>query len=100
MRTIFPEVDHTKVYTPAEELDLALSQYHAELQQHNVNPEGNRKPVVLKIARAYQVSEATLRRLIKSPTLSTEKIQVLTPVEEKALIDHLQFLDDCNISAD
>lgn len=100
VRTIFPEVDHTKVYTPAEKLDLALSQYHAELQQHNVNPEANKKPVVLKIARAYQVSEATLRRRIKNPTTSTEKKQALTPVEEKALIDRLQFLDDCNIPAD
>ena len=79
---------------------MALSQYHAELQQYEINPEANKKPVVLKIARAYQVSETTLRERIKNPTPSVERAQALTPVEEKALIDHLQFLDNCNIPAD
>ena len=45
MRSIFPEVDHTLVYTTAEQQELALSQYNAELQQQHVNPEANKKPV-------------------------------------------------------
>jgi len=95
-----PEVDHTRVYTLAEKLDLAMSHYHAELQQYQVNPQTNKKPLVLKIARAYQVSEATLERRIKNPTPNGERVQTLTPVEEKALINRLQFLDNCNIPAD
>jgi len=79
---------------------LALSHYHPELQQNEVNPQTNTKPVFLKIARAYQVSGATLWRRIKNPTRNGETVQALTPVEEKALIDHLQFLDNCNIPAD
>jgi len=34
VRDDLPEVDHIRVYTPAEKLDLALSHYHAELQQY------------------------------------------------------------------
>ena len=93
-------MDHTRVYTPAEKLDLALSHYHAALQQYHVNPETNKKPVILKIGRAYQVSEATLRWRIKNPTRNRERAQTLTPVEEKALIGRFQFLDDCNVPAD
>lgn len=101
-----PTVDHTRIYSPTEKLDLALSHYHAELQQYQHDPISNKRPIVLRIARAYQVSEATLRRRIKNPMQTAQLAaqghsnQALTGAEEKALVDRLQFLDDCNIPAD
>lgn len=105
LQSALPILDHDQVYTQSERLELAISHYHSELYQYQVNPSPNNKPVVLQIAKAYGVPESTLRRHIKNPSQQTieeaaQKAQVLTPAEEKVLVERLIFLDDCNIPAD
>ena len=83
-----PTVDHTRIYSPTERLELALSHYHAKLQQYQHNPISNKRPIVLRIAQAYQVSETTLRRRIKNPMQTAQLAaeghsnQALTGAEE------------------
>lgn len=100
---MLPEIDHTQIYSQSERLQLALSHYHSELQDHQANQK--KKPIVLQIAKTYGVSEPTLRRHIKNPNQQTrvqaaQNAQLLTPAEEKVLAERLLFLDDCNIPSD
>lgn len=102
---VLPDIDHDQADTQSEQLEIDISHYHSELYQYQVNPSPNNKPVVLQIAKAYGVPESTLRRHIKNPSQQTieqaaQKAQILTPAEEKFLVERLIFLDDCNIPAD
>lgn len=107
------EVDHDKSYTKYERIALGLAHYHAELHAYTqsiTDPDSNpqaiqKKPVVLQIAKMYDIPESTLRRHIKNPASrsvaeANKDKQILSVEEEKVLVERLLFLDDCNIPAD
>lgn len=102
MSSILPTIDHNRKYSKHECLVFAMSHYFAELNQHESGDA--QKPIVLKIAKMYGVSEPTLRRHLKNPIHQTAmqhhtNMQILTVQEETALVERLLFLDDFNVPA-
>lgn len=103
-RTEMPPICHDEAYTRNQRLVIALSHYYAELQKHTESPTTTTKPVILQIAKLYDVSDATLGRHIRNPTQRSQEDvhkeqQVLTPEEETALVERLLLLDDFNVPA-
>lgn len=103
MSTEIPKATHDREYSKHECLVLAISHYHAELQQH-FKDQTHKKPVVLRLAHTYGVPETTLRRHIKNPEQRTvdqahAKQQALTVEEEKILVEKLLSLDDSDAPA-
>lgn len=113
-----PVIDHGQSYTKYERIAMGLAHYHAELREFtdymkradkgecfDGELEVKKKPIVLQIAKMYDIHEATLRRHIKNPgqrniqEANADK-QLLTVTEEKVLVERLLFLDDFNVIAD
>jgi hypothetical protein len=96
-------VDHSLTYSKYEHITLALSHYHGELRLHNQDSITNTKPVVIHIAKLYDVAETSLRCHIRNPNQCIleelrHDCQILTVAEEKILIERLLFSDYFNVS--
>ncbi|KAI5852640.1 hypothetical protein DFP73DRAFT_9883 [Morchella snyderi] len=75
----------------AENISLALTHYHQALAAHTQSPSNRPKPIVLQLAKTYNIPESTLRRHIKTPghrstAEANRQKQLFTPEEEQSLV--------------